>query len=349
MKVDTSLTKMKLCFLRRNTTLSGGAENYLRRLSSELTRQGVTHRVINSDLPRALPSWLHAIIYNFIVCKNKSGNFYFSLERVTCPDIYRAGDGVHREYLRHKRVSLNPLNPVYLYLEKRCFNNAKRIIVNSEMVKHEIISHYKIKPEKITLVYPGVDSTLPSADETSIRNEFNIDEGTPIILFVGSGFARKGVGEMLNLLAKVERNFVSIIVGKDKRIAHYKTMAKKLKIQGKTIFTGTRLDTERFYRESDILLFPTRYEPFSNVVIEAMSTMNAVITTRQNGASEVIQNRLIMDTPDDVSILPEINRLLDDEDYLIQIKEENYNKSQSFTIEKSARQTLDVIREVAIL
>lgn len=338
----------EICFLRRNRTRYGGAENYLVRLSKELDRININHQVIYSNLPRFLPSWLHAILYNLKVCRNKGGKFYFSLERITCPDIYRAGDGVHRQYLSIKRLSINPINPVYLYLEKRCFNNATRIIVNSHMIKNEIIHHYAINPNKIFLVYPGIEAPSPKESGTSIRDEFHISDESKIILFVGAGFERKGVDEMLRLLAAIKEDYIALIVGKDKRLPYYRKLSEKLGIADKAFFTGPRTDVDRFYRESDIFLLPTHYDPFSNVVIEAMAHGNAVITTRQNGACEVIHDHLVMENPKDENIRHELLKLLRDNDYLQQVKDDNLVQAKKYSIERNANETMKVVMDVIL-
>jgi len=338
-----SYFKAEICFLRRNRTEFGGAEKYLVRLSNALMEQGYTHKLIYSQLPGVLPSFLRAILFNAGVCLLKGQRFYFSLERISCPDIYRAGDGVHREFLLSKKKSFNLLNPVYLYLERRCFNNARHIIANSLMVKNEIIRHYGIDSEKISVIYSGVETAIDRSLAGSVRQEFSINPDTPVILFVGSGFARKGVSEMLHLLAKLERNFFAIIVGKDKHIQRYIALSEQLGLADKVRFTGPVKEIDRYYIDSDILMLPTRYEPFSNVVLEAMRGGNAVITTRQNGAAEVLQDELLMENSADKNILPALQRLLDQPDYLEKIKQQNLDKVMEFSIEKNASETLALI------
>ena len=341
-----SETKAEICFLRRKRTPYGGAERYLSRLSTELSEQGYRHRLVYSRLPAFLPSFLRVLLFNIAVCLQKGNKFYFSLERISCPDIYRAGDGVHREFLRHKGRSFNLLNPLYLYLEKRCFNNARYIIANSQMVKDQIKQHYAISDEKIGVIYSGVEMDAPGVAAGSVRSEYSIAAATPLILFVGSGFQRKGVSEMLQLLAKLDGDFFAIIVGKDKQLKRYMAQSEQLGLAGKVRFTGPVNDIERYYADSDILLLPTRYEPFSNVVLEAMRGGNAVITTRQNGAAEVLQEELQMDNSDDHNILPALQRLLDQPDYLVGIKEQNLATVAQFPIASNARQTLAAIDAV---
>ena len=335
--------KAEICFIRRNRTPFGGAENYLVRLSNALTKQDYTHSVIHSRLPRFLPSFLRVMLFNLGVCLQKGQRFYFSLERISCPDIYRAGDGVHREFLLSKDKSFNLLNPVYLFLERRCFRNAHKIIANSMMVRNDIIRHYNIDNDKISVIYSGVDLDIDKSVSGSVRQELSIDSSTRVILFVGSGFARKGVSEMLHLLAKMDRDFYAIIVGKDKHLQRYAALSEQLGLAGKVKFIGPVRDIDRYYVDSDILMLPARYEPFSNVVLEAMRGGNAVITTHQNGAAEVLQDELLMENSADEKILPVLRKLLDQPDYLAQIKQQNLDTVREFSIEKNARETLALI------
>ena len=244
--LQMSETKAEICFLRRNRTPYGGAERYLARLSTELSEQGYRHRLVYSRLPAFLPSFLRVLLFNIAVCLQKGNKFYFSLERISCPDIYRAGDGVHREFLLRKGRSFNLLNPLYLYLEKRCFNNARYIIANSQMVKDQIKQHYAIGDEKIGVIYSGVEMDDPGVAAGSVRSKYSIAAATPLILFVGSGFQRKGVSEMLQLLAKLDGDFFAIIVGKDKQLKRYMAQSEQLGLAGKVSFTGPVDDIERY-------------------------------------------------------------------------------------------------------
>ena len=340
----------KLYFVRANRTKFGGAEMYLSRLSKALNKQNIKHKVINSVLPKFLPSWLRSILFNFQVCLTKGNRFYFSLDRITCPDIYRAGDGVHSVFLTvEKKSKLNPLHPIYLFLEKRCFQRAKCIVANSEMIRKQIIDTYSINPAKIKVVYNGVESKELNyqCSFDRLSKEFSIKENQSILLYVGSGFKRKGVEEFLKIVSRLKKSDIkAFIIGKEKNIEYYQQLAIALKIDNQVVFTGTREDVNDFYTISDIFLFPTRYEPFSNVVLEAMSFENAVFTTRQNGASEILDNEFVMKTPLDFSVVQKIDKLLSNKEALKVIQKNNKSKSMRFSIEKNLSETLKVINEV---
>ena len=341
-----------LKFLRANKTKFGGAEVYLGRLSDELNRLEIPHTLVHSSVPKFLPSWLRAMVFNLQVCLTKKDSFYFSLERISCPDIYRAGDGVHKVFLQiEDKSKFNPLHLVYLYLEKRTFLNSKIIIANSLMVKNEIINTYNINPERIRVIYNGFTLEKGNYENSfvKLKEEFNFKKAPneKIFLYVGSGFKRKGVKEFLEILSKLNnRNFKAFVIGREKKINFYKTLSRNLRLEDKVTFTGARSDVKDFYTISDIFLFPTRYEPFSNVVLEAMNYGNVVITTKQNGASEILSSDYIMSNADDSSIIEKINKLLINDLEIDRIKNENLEIVKNFSIEKNVDQTLKVINEI---
>ncbi len=290
------------------------------------------------------------MLFNTVVCHRKQKDaFYFSLDRITCPDVYRAGDGVHRAFLKTRGFTLNPLHFCYLWLEKRTFRNAKAIIANSEMVKKEIIDFYAIDPMKIKVIYNGVPIPPPPNKlqaKTKLSEIFCFDKELPVILFVGSGFRRKGVEEFLHILAKLRRPFISFVVGKEKRMSRYQKLARRLEISDKVFFTGPRGDIDHFYEASDIFLFPTRYEPFSNVVLEALSYGDVVFTTRQNGASEILDENFVMHSPDNDVVVEKIDRLLEDTKYLQEQQTKARKLSEKFSIERNVDETVKLLDKI---
>jgi UDP-glucose:(heptosyl)LPS alpha-1,3-glucosyltransferase len=341
----------KIYFLRAHKTASGGAEVYLTRLVGSLLSQNIECEMIYSNIPRFLPSWVRVILFNLRLCMTKNNRFYFSLERVSCPDIYRAGDGVHKVFLETENKSkTNPLHWVYLYLERKCFLNAKKVIANSEMVKKQILDTFPVDEAKIEVIYNGVTVAPFDKDKvfTLLAKEFNIKAEDKIILYVGSGFKRKGVDAYLHILSQLKsQKFKAFIVGKESNLSYYIKLADSLGLADRVFFTGVRLDVNNFYSISDIFLLPTRYEPFSNVVLEAMSFKTAVITTKQNGASEALDSRFIMSSSEDESVVGVIDELLGNEKMLAQVKDHNFKKvANEFSLQLNVQRTLCVIKEV---
>lgn len=362
----------KISFVRFRYTPYGGAENYLTRLCEALTREDIEFEILSSnnygkktiqlEIPSFLPSFLKISSFAQRVQEyaKSQKSFLFSLERIESPDIYRAGDGVHREWLSIKEgasgpfqkiaVWFKPLNHTYLALEEKTFHNAKLIIANSERVKQDIIRHYKIPEKKIEVIYNGVEKQLVSREESShsLRQEFGIPEKSPVILFVGSGFERKGVKYLLKILSRLSTtNYRVLIVGKEKRLSYYENLAKRLKVSKRILFTGPRKDIARFYAGSDLFVFPTMYEPFSNACLEAMVHGCPVITTRNNGIAELIPNRMmVMNHYQDYSIYRQIDTLLKHPDELEKERMDQQELASKLTLERNFKLTLKAIKKV---
>mgnify|MGYP000137281344 CR=1 FL=1 len=165
----------KISLARFKYTPYGGAENYLARVIQAMKEKGIPFLVFSTNwvdenakkitAPKLLPSFLRILVFAYFVCKQKNKDeILFSLERLPCADVYRAGDGVHKGWLDVRlksgesrlKIFLNPLQLTYLWLERLTFKNAKKIIANSRFVKNDITGYYGINPNKIEVVYNGV-------------------------------------------------------------------------------------------------------------------------------------------------------------------------------------------------
>jgi UDP-glucose:(heptosyl)LPS alpha-1,3-glucosyltransferase len=331
----------KITFLRLKSSKFGGAEVYLQRLTNELKKRNLNFEVKHTTAPKFLANWIKIIWFNIEVCLFKKNKFYFSPDRIVCPDIYRAGDGVHKTFLKiEKKTKLNPLHFVYLFIEKRAFNKAKKIIAISNLVKRNIISEYNIEPNKIEVIYNGVP-LKEKVDFSDIKKELNI-KNEKILLYVGSGFKRKGVKEALDIVAKLTGDFKFFVIGKEKNMDFYKNYAKYVGIEKKVIFTGPRSDVDKFYSMADIFIFPTKYEPFGSVIIEALNFENVVFTTNTCGGGEILPNEWIIDE----NTYKKIQYLLDNPDELKKLQKKAKEISKDFSIEKNVEKTLKVISEV---
>jgi len=336
----------RIILFKEKNTKSGGKEIYVDRLSDALKIANIEHCKKHSIFPSFLPSWLRQVFFNIQICISKKNDFLLSFERIICPDIYRAGDGVHKFFLSLGHKSrLNPLHPILLFFEKICFKRSKAIIANSFLVKNQIIKFYDIPSEKIEVIYNGVD--YQKIDKNSaykiISKEYPIKDKY-IFLFVGSGFKRKGLKEFIDLFSRINaKDCVAIVVGKDKKLNWYKEYAEKKSTSNEFFFTGLRDDVNNFYSVADFLILPTYYDPFSNTILEAMHFNNVVITTKQNGASEIINKNCVMKNPGDFSIVKNIEKLLKNKIEIESIKENNLIQSKKYSMERNVNETIKLI------
>ena len=109
-----------------------------------------------------------------------------------------------------------------LAIEKRQFESArmKKIIAVSAGVKRDILANYAVAPDKITVLYNGVDSRRfhPQRHQyrQPVRERWKIPLEAPVVLFVGSGFRRKGLDRLISLWAsKKLTSCYLLVVGAD--------------------------------------------------------------------------------------------------------------------------------------
>ena len=175
----------RIALIRQRYTPFGGAERFVSRAMDALGEQGASVTIVTRQ-------WQGEALHQALICNpfhmgrlwrdwsfarcvcNALGDAKFDLvqshERLSCCDIYRAGDGVHREWLAQRKRVLGPmarlgmmLNPYHRYVlgaEKHMFHSRqlKGVICNSRMVKEEIIRHFGLPESKLHVIYGGFSS-----------------------------------------------------------------------------------------------------------------------------------------------------------------------------------------------
>jgi len=230
----------------------------------------------------------------------------------------------------------------------------KAIIANSRRGKEEIIRLYGVDPNRIHVVYNGIDPVctnqeLKAVHRQALAEEFGLGEELRL-LYVGSGFKRKGVAAAIRAAARLSVPFRLFIVGKGNASA-FRRLAKRLGIHDRVIFTGPRKDVVQFYQGCDLFVFPTLYDPFSNATLEAMAHGLPVITSVFNGVAELIRdggNGFVVQDPLDDAAISECLRALTDADFRRQMGELAAETAAPFTMQRNIQETLDVIRNLMV-
>ena len=163
------------------------------------------------------------------------------------------------------------------------------------MVKDEIASRFGTPDEKLRVIYNAVDTVKFSPDlrgvhRSTVRQSIGCPADVPLLLFVGSGFERKGLAAFLSALATLPRECHGVVVGADKKLTAYRSFAEQNGLSGRVHFTGGVNDVRPYYAAADTFVLPTLYDPFPNAVLEAMACGLPVVTSTKCGAAEFIEN-----------------------------------------------------------
>jgi UDP-glucose:(heptosyl)LPS alpha-1,3-glucosyltransferase len=126
-----------------------------------------------------------------------------------------------------------------------------------------------------------------------VRAEWAIPANADVVLFVGSGFRRKGLDRLLEIWGSEPlKDVFLLVVGHDARLARYKAAAER-RAPGQIIFAGRQEAIERFYGAADVVVLPSVQEAFGNVVVEALACGLPVVVSRSVGASELLAGSLV--------------------------------------------------------
>jgi len=145
---------------------------------------------------------------------------------------------------------------------------------------------------RITVISNAVDQDkfhpqLSDQYRTPIRTTLGIPENATVSLFVGSGYERKGVRQLLDIFLRLPENHHLIIVGKDKHIAKFQELAKEKKIDQKVHFMGPQEDVRPYLGAADLFVFPSLYDPLPNSALEAAAAGLPVLASRTTGAADL--------------------------------------------------------------
>ena len=373
---------MKIAIIRQKFVLYGGAEQFADGFIHQLAESG--HQV-HIFANRWTPSHHSNIHHHFVATLNfnafirtlsfarsvakKIREQHFDIiqshEKTWTQDVYRAGDGCHIKWLSQRSrnlspfqnlfLSLNPFHQLILKLEKNIFESGqcKKIVAISQMVKNDILENYKCPSENIAVVYNGVDLKRFHPDNKNtyrklIREKLEIPKSATLILFVGSGFERKGLQFLLESTAYLNNeDWRLLLMGKGKfgKFIRYAPTDKHPQIIAK----DPDPEIEKYYAAADIFILPSIYEPFGNANLEALATGLPVITTRYCGAADIINNKLnglVVQDPFNPEEIAENIRSLFDPSTRETMGKNARELAEQFPLERNSREMLEIYKSL---
>ncbi|MBI3760083.1 MAG: glycosyltransferase family 4 protein [Deltaproteobacteria bacterium] len=293
--------------------------------------------------------------------RREGADLVLSFARIVDADIMRSGGGAHSSYIRAARqwqtqsartaMALSPYHHVQMMIERRGFSSPrlKAAIAVSNLVRDELIRTFALAPSKAIALYNGVelDRFFPAhdaAERLAIRREMGVTDSLPLVMFVGNGFARKGLRFLIESWTTVGSEARLIVVGTDQAAASYERLVRRLSLSDRIKFLGQRANVDHLMRGADAFALPSLFEPFGNVAMEAMASGVPVLTSARSGVSEVVpasmREFVVNDPTDRVELASQMNALIEASSTL---KIEAREAAEQFTWERHARELLAII------
>lgn len=231
--------------------------------------------------------------------------------------------------------------------------HAKKIFTISESSKHDIIKTYVLPSERVVVTYPGVKMQKANVkSQKSVLEKYGIERD--YILFVGTIQPRKNIARLIEAFSKLKpktSNLSLIIVGKKGWLLEDILAApKKFGVEKNVQFLDFVPDEDLaiFYQKALFFILPSLYEGFGLPVLEAMANGCPVITSNVSSLPEAGGDAALYVDPNNVDdIANKMKTLLEDEEVRNKLVEKGYQQAKKFSWEKTARETLAVLEEVA--
>ncbi len=311
----------------------GGAEKFSMRLAEYLVRQGHRVTVFAFDgapaagvkllllpKPRALRAWRDWATGKILAgaLSRCDADVTWGEQKTWGAHIIRPNGGSEEEYWKNRaQFSRAPWTGKFS-LKRKCDLKAeaagyhdsrlRRVVVNSHLVERHLLAHYPTLAGRITVVHNGIDpigiDRAADGERAARLSAIGLRPAARTLLFAGHEFARKGLGPALHSLAAAAASAdVQLIVAGRDRAKPFRQLATALKIADRVAFVGGEQSTREWLAVADALLFPSYFDSFGFVIVEALGAGVPVITARTAGGSEVVRHMhsgWVVKHPDDI-------------------------------------------------
>ena len=170
------------------------------------------------------------------------------------------------------------------------------VIVNSNFMKNDLQRLFGLPFEKINVIPNGINlNNFSGIDrDYDFRRQYAMDN-EKIILYVGRLVYEKGIQHLIGAMPKILQNYHDaklVICGKGGMLDELKQETKNLGIENKVYFTGycDSKKVQKMYKCADIAVFPSTYEPFGIVALEAMLAGIPTVVSDVGGLNEIVEH-----------------------------------------------------------
>ncbi|MFZ6035938.1 MAG: glycosyltransferase family 4 protein [Patescibacteria group bacterium] len=218
-------------------------------------------------------------------------------------------DLILTKYPTQRASTLGPLlyrikHAAYLLTIRRAIRRASRIIAVSQYTKADIVAHFGVAPEKISVTYEAVDVPVQEEpNDQSVLDRYHVVQ--PYLLHVGNVYPHKNIERLLEALAQVRQSHPQlslVLVGKeDYFINRMKKLVQSRGLAGAVIFTGYVPDGSlpSLYRHASAYVFPSLCEGFGLPGLEACAFGVPVAASNNSCLPEILGSAAVYFDPHD--------------------------------------------------
>jgi glycosyltransferase involved in cell wall biosynthesis len=276
-------------------------------------------------------SWAEQIIFPWQIYKEKLDLMHFTHFNVpiltTVKFVVTIHDLILTRFSTQRATLLPPLYYkikylAYKFVISRAVSKSEKIIAVSEFTKKDIEKKFKVKKDKISVIYEGISDLSSHEEENSdsdkkVLKSYNIGDNR-YLLYVGNAYPHKNLEAFLDIFKKIKKDFPSlllVLVGKDDYF--YKRLKKhtqSLNLSNEDVIFADYIpdkDLASLYRNALAYVFPSLYEGFGLPPLEAMAYNCPIVSSNQTSLPEILGDAALYFNPyNNIDVYEKIKKII---------------------------------------
>lgn len=295
----------------------GGAETYFEKLSEAFQRESLAQALFIGDVPRRRERLLKAGCQVETIPSSGLAKFLLPWRvarraRPLAPDICLGWMNRSCAVLPRLPGCVN-VGRLGGYYKLKNYTRCDHLVANTPDIRDWILKQDAGWTDDRVHFIPNF-GTLPPPTGRSVRDELGLPAGRPVLLSLGRLHPSKAQDVLLRALPAIPDAIV-LFAGAGDSEAEYRQLAAELGVADRVRFLGWRSDTADLFAAADLCVFPSRIEPFGNVVVEAWAAGRPIVAAASSGPGWLIRDAgdgLLVPVEDHEGLAAAVNRALGD-------------------------------------
>jgi len=252
-----------------------------------------------------------------------------------------------------KREQLGNAYNLSLWMEKTGIENSDRVLAVSKEMRDDILKHFTIPEEKVTVLHNGIDlNKYKNRGKGDALAKYGVD--FPYILFVGRLSRQKGITVLIDAMERLKQNMKLVILASSPDTPEIENeVAESVKGKDNIVWINKMLPENeliQFYSNASLFACPSIYEPFGIINLEAMACNVPVVASAVGGIKEVVvdgETGLLVSPDKPQELADAMDELLGDKDMCRRLGENGRRRVETmFSWESIAKKLIAIYEDI---
>ena len=234
---------------------------------------------------------------------------------------------------------------IFRAIDRCIYRKYQNILAITPQVKQVLVQKLNINPEKVEVVYNGVEVDKYKQASPYAEGTF-FEKGATILMQVSRFQAAKDQKTVIRALALLPQKYKLLLVGDGETKIECENLVQALSLQERVQFLGSRVDIPELLKTADIVIQSSHWEGFGLVAVEAMAAGKPIIASDVVGLRDIVSGYgLLFQKGNEDQLAKEIETL-EDKRYYKEIADKCTERAEDFHITKMIKNNIAAYQQV---